>query len=68
MSASNEWSIPEDMQPDPADLTAEIGKPESAKPKTASTPQGEKHTASKPFRKVGGKLQKFFTGKDTITK
>lgn len=50
--------------PTPADLTAEIGKPASKS--TASSSEDKKRPGT--FHRVGGHLQKFFTGKNTIGK
>jgi hypothetical protein len=62
--------------PTPADLTAEVATPAGVETKTASTTKkgssssssSRERRASSPFRHVGGKLQKFFTGKDTISR
>ena len=61
--------------PTPADLTAGVVATPAAEVKTASTSKkgssssaSQEHGASRPFRAVGGKLQKFFTGKDTISR
>lgn len=49
-----------------ADTTEPSSK--STRKKSADSEDGDGHHLSKPFRKVGGSLQKFFTGKDTISR
>jgi len=63
--------------PTPADLTADVAAIPAGEAKTASISKkgnstssspSREHGASRPFRAVGGKLQKFFTGRDTISR
>jgi len=51
------------------DESVDSGEPTQAKSKKKSSSRGSNgSTVSRPFRKVGGKLQKFFTGRDTISR
>lgn len=53
--------------PEPADLVAELGPQQSSKSKTTSSSSEDKKRPGT-FHRVGGHLQKFFTGKNTIGK
>ena len=53
--------------PTPADLTADLGPQQTSKPKTTSSSSEDKKRPGT-FHRVGGHLQKFFTGKNTIGK
>ncbi len=58
-------------EPTPADLTAELGPQKESDAKTASTKKSSSSSDSKrpgTFHRVGGHLQKFFTGRNTIGK
>jgi hypothetical protein len=62
-------------EPSPADLSAEVSAPSSDNPgekksaktsSTSSSSDGKKRPGT--FRRIGGHLEKFFTGKNTIGK
>lgn len=57
-------------EPTPADLTAELGPQKASDTKTASTKKSSSGDSKRPgtFHRVGGHLQKFFTGRNTIGK
>lgn len=57
-------------EPTPADLTAELGPSKDSDTKTASTKKSSSSDSKRPgtFHRVGGHLQKFFTGRNTIGK